>query len=122
MADSHPAQSSQSKQDEATRILQAVRMLAAAFPRAAWRAQSDAAYTMALLSSSLSADEVNVAVRDLIRTSTELPTVADIITMVKEMRMKATMNALRCPSCGSALVAAVGGRVVLCFDCDWEAE
>ena len=122
MADSHPARLSQSTQDEATRMLQAVRMLAAAFPRSAWRAQSDAAYTMALLSSSLSADEVNVAVRDLIRTSTELPTVADIITMVKEMRMKATMNALRCPSCGSALVAAVGGRVVLCFDCDWEAE
>jgi len=81
MGNSHPARSSQSTQDEATRMLQAVRMLAAAFPRSAWRAQSDAAYTMALLSAGLTADEVNVAVRDLIRTRTELPTVADIITL-----------------------------------------
>lgn len=97
-------------------------MLAAAFPRAAWRAQSDAAYTMALVSAGVAAHEVNAAVRDLVHSSDELPTVADIIAVVKRVRVAAVVAALQCPSCGSGVVAAIGGRVVLCFDCDWEPE
>lgn len=95
-------------------------MLAAAFPRSAWRAESDAAYTMGLMSAGIAPDEASVAVRNLVHESTDLPTVADIIIEVRRLRTEATVAAFRCPSCGSDRIAAAQGVVLLCWDCDWE--
>jgi len=96
-------------------------MLAAAFPRSAWRAESDAAYTMGLLSAGVTPGEVSVAVKNLVHNYSELPTVADVVDEVERIRTDTVVAALRCPKCSSDLVAAVDGRVVLCFECDWEA-
>ena len=95
-------------------------MLAAAFPRSAWRAESDAAYTMGLLSAGVTPDEVSTAVRNLVHNHSELPTVADVLEEVRQIRINSMVAAFRCPKCRSDLVAAVDGKVVLCFECDWE--
>lgn len=121
MEHSTVAASPGSNRDAATRILQTVKMLAAAFPRAAWRAESDAAYTMGLMSAGVAPDEASMAVRNLVHEFTQLPTVADVLDEVQRLRSQATVAAFRCPACRSDLVAAIDGRVVLCFDCDWEA-
>lgn len=117
---SETALSPASERETAKRILQSVKMLAAAFPRSAWRAESDAAYTMGLMSAGIAPDEASVAVRNLVHESTELPTVADVIAEVRRLRTQATVAAFRCPECGSDLVAAFKGVVLLCWDCDWE--
>ena len=64
-------------------------MLAAAFPRAAWRAESDAAYTMGLMSAGVAPDEASMAVRNLVHEFTQLPTVADVLDEVQRIRSQA---------------------------------
>lgn len=93
--------------------------LAAAFPRAAWRQQSDAAYTMALADAGVSPDVLNRAVRHIIREHDELPAVADIIRTCLTVEHQ-NAPAWRCPECGSDIVSVIDGRVVLCHDCEWE--
>ena len=88
-------------------------MLAAAFPRSAWRAESDA-YTMGLMSAGIAPDEASVAVRNLVHESTELPTVADIIIEVRRLHgrrpsprsvaRRADPIVRRSPGCGAALL------------------
>lgn len=99
-----------------------MRLLAAAFPRAAWKAESDAAYTIALVDAGVSADEVSAAVRQLVRTEEQLPTIATIIEAVRQMRHDERAAAWRCPACGSDKVAVTDATVRLCFDCDWQPD
>jgi hypothetical protein len=104
------------------RILKAVKLLAAAFPRAAWRPESDAAYSMALIDSGATPEEVNAAVRTLIRTEEQLPSVATILDAIAGHRRDDVQQAWRCPSCGSDKVAVLDSTPVLCFDCDWQPD
>ena len=99
-----------------------VRHLAAAFPRASWRQDSDAAYAMALMNAGVTSDELGPAVADLVAEADNLPTVAEILAAVRRRRRADTVEALRCPACGSALIAVSESRVILCFDCDWECD
>jgi hypothetical protein len=101
------------------RILKAVKLLAAAFPRAAWRQESDAAYSMALIDSGATPEEVNAAVRTLIRTEEQLPSVATILDAIADYRRDHVQQTWRCPACGSDKVAVIDSTPVLCFDCDW---
>ena len=98
-----------------------MRHLAAAFPRASWRADSDAAYTMALMNAGVTPAELGPAVADLVAEAEHLPTVAEILAVVRRRRHRAVVEALRCPACASDLVAVSESKVILCFDCDWEA-
>lgn len=96
--------------------------MAAAFPRAAWRTESDAAYTIALVDSGATPEEVNAAVRTLISTEKQLPCPATILETIATQRHREAREAWRCPSCGSDKVAVIDSSPVLCFDCDWQPD
>lgn len=97
-----------------------MRLLAAAFPRSAWRTESDAAYTMALLDAGTNAATVGLAVRKLIREADALPTIAELLTACRRVRAEDALAQWRCPGCGSDKVAGYAGGPAVCFDCDWE--
>lgn len=96
-------------------------MLAAAFPRQSWRAESEAVYVMALASQDIDAVTARAAVAKLVLEETELPPVALVVRRCREMTASEALATARCPQCGSQLVAVVDGNVNLCFDCDWQA-
>ena len=104
--------------NDLTKIVQAVRLLAAAFPRAAWRAESEAVYAMALAKYGVTPDVARAAVAELIRDEYELPPVAQLLAHCRSAALKGVED-VRCPGCGSALIAVDHG-CGLCFDCDWQ--
>jgi len=106
---------------DAERILKAVRLLAAAFPRAAWRDESEAAYTMALMDAGATPEEVNAAVRYAIQNEEQLPAVATLLQFGKTLRREELVKSWRCPKCGADNVAVDRGTIALCFECDWQA-
>ncbi len=101
---------------EVEAVRRSVVLLAAAFPRSAWKADSDAAYTLALIDAGASSHEVQAAVRLAIQQFDQLPTVADLLGIVKEQRPPIFYV---CPACESQRIAVIDGEPVLCFDCDW---
>lgn len=99
-------------------IRQAVRLLGAAFPRAAWRDESEAAYTLPLAEAGFGAARVRAAIASLIREEHELPPVARVLERCRAMAA-GDLEDVACPECGSHLIAVDGGLFV-CFDCDCE--
>lgn len=95
-------------------------MLAAAFPRAAWRQDSEAVYVMAIAHESIDPATARGAIADLIRNELDLPPVALVIRRCLEYSAKAAQREWSCPNCGSKLVAGVVNGPGLCFDCDWQ--
>jgi hypothetical protein len=93
-------------------------MLAAAFPRAAWRTESEAVYAMSLASEGIMPPLARAAIAELIRDEEQLPAVAQLLRRCRAMERE-PLNDLCCPSCGSHNVAADAGAA-LCFDCDHE--
>jgi ribosomal protein S27AE len=109
------------EQSDAQLILESVRMLAAAFPRAAWRTKSDAVYTMALCDAGLAPDIVAAAVRKVILEHTELPSIAALIGVCRAVRADEAARAWRCPACGSGAIVVAREEPVWCGSCDWTA-
>lgn len=101
-------------------LLQAIRLLAAAFPRASWRADSEAVYVMALAEEGVTPDAARSGVRKLIRESMELPPVAAVLRSCREVAAEQLIHDWRCPLCGSEKVAGIVGGPGVCFDCVWE--
>lgn len=101
-------------------LLQAVRMLAAAFPRASWTQASEAVYVMALTQEGVPASVARRAVAGLIAEEMQLPPVALVLRRCRETACGEEFYDWRCPDCGSELVAGRIGGAGLCFDCDWE--
>ncbi len=95
-------------------------MLAAAFPRSAWRTKSDAVYTMALCDAGFTPDVVAAGVRTVILEQTELPSIAALIAVCRQVRADEAAKGWRCPSCGSTSVCVVDERPVWCGTCDWK--
>ncbi len=94
-------------------------MIAAAFPRAAWRTESEAIYTMALAQAGVSADVAKRAAAALICEELELPPVALVLRRCREISAGVAIASFRCPKCGSERVAGTIGGPGVCFDCDW---
>lgn len=101
-------------------LLAAVRMLGAAFPRASWKADTEAVYVMALSKERIPGVVARRAVADLITTEMELPPVALVLRRCAETACGEEFYDWRCPECGSERVAGTVGGPGLCFDCDWE--
>ena len=95
-------------------------MLAAAFPRASWRAESEAVYVMALAQAGVTAAVARKAIARLITEEMELPPVALLLRRCREVSCERELSAWRCPECGSRLVAGTLGGPGVCFDCTWE--
>jgi uncharacterized protein YjiS (DUF1127 family) len=91
-------------------------MLAAAFPRSSWRAESDAVYASALVDAGLSTDDIAAVVRQAVATVDELPTVARLLAVWREQR-RALTELVRCPRCGSDHVIVERGEFVDCMEC-----
>lgn|SRR5665647_373845 len=103
-------------------LLQAVRMLGAAFPRASWRQDSETVYVMALLQAGISAQVTRNAIASLIRDEMELPPVALVLKRCREAGAEEAQREWSCPECGSHLVAGTVGGPGVCFDCVWEGS
>ena len=101
-----------------TELVQAVRLLAAAFPRAAWRAESEAVYAMALAQEGIAPTTARAAIAELISEEFLLPPVAQVLAHCRAAGC-AGINEVVCPHCGSTLIAVDRG-CGLCFDCDWQ--
>ena len=97
-------------------------MLAAAFPRASWRQESEAVYVMALAQQQVTATVARRAIADLITNEMELPPVALVLARCREAAASDDFYDWRCPSCGSTLVAGSIGGPGICFDCTWEGR
>jgi hypothetical protein len=95
-------------------------MLAAAFPRASWRQDSEAVYVMALMQERVSPGVARSAIAQLIREEMELPPVALMLKRCRETNAREAQRDWRCPECGSHLVAGSIGGPGVCFDCVWE--
>lgn len=106
--------------NSAQELLQAVRLLAAAFPRASWTENSEAVYVMAMAEEGVTPAAARGAVRRLIRESYELPPVAAILRAARENAAESIMHDWRCPLCGSEKVAGIIGGPGVCFECVWE--
>ena len=106
--------------NDLTELVQAVRLLAAAFPRAAWRAESEAVYAMALARYGVTPAVARAAISELIREQYDLPPVAQVLAYCHAASLRGVAD-VHCPECDSALVAVDAGRG-LCFDCDWQGE
>ena len=102
--------------------MKAIRMLSAAFPRAAWKQDSEAVYTMALGQAGVAPSIARRAIARLITEETELPPVSLILKRCRETVAADYFRDLRCPACASSLVAGTIGGLAVCFDCDWEGE
>lgn len=96
-----------------------MRLLAAAFPRQSWRAESEAVYVMALTQERVPATVARRAIADLISEEMELPPVALVLRRCRETSAGEFFD-WRCPECGSELVAGMIGGPGCCFECDWE--
>ena len=107
---------------EARRILKTVRFLAAAFPRAAWRDESDAVYAMALMDAGVAPDVLARAIRRVVKQSQYLPTVAELLKVCAAVKLEEDAASWRCPRCGSDKVTVFAGVVNWCAECDWEAS
>lgn len=95
-------------------------MLAAAWPRASWKADSEAVYVMALTQERVPAVVARKSIASLITTEMELPPVALVIRRCREVASGEEFYDWRCPECGSEKVAGTIGGAGLCFDCEWE--
>lgn len=95
-------------------------MLAAAFPRASWKTDSEAVYVMALTQARIPADVAQRAVATLITEEMMLPPVALVLRRCRETQAGRDFFDWACPACGSDKVAGIVGGPGLCFDCDWE--
>jgi len=100
-------------------LVQAVKMLAAAFPRAAWKVDSDAVYAMALAGEGISPAVARAAIRKLITEQMELPPVALVLRACREVEAEHLIKDWACPVCGSAMVSGIIDGPAVCFDCDW---
>ena len=101
-------------------LLAAVRMLAAAFPRQSWKADSEAVYVMALTQERVPGTVARRAVAQLITEEMELPPVALVLRRCRETAFGEEFFDWHCPECRSEKVAGTIGGPGLCFDCDWE--
>lgn len=104
----------------AQELLQAVRLLGAAFPRASWSDDTEAVYVMAMAQEGVTPSQARAAVRKLICESYELPPVAALLATVRSMVTRDALADWRCPKCGSDKVAGMIGGPAVCFDCGWE--
>lgn len=95
-------------------------MLAAAFPRASWRTQTDAVYVSALIHEGVPAAVARQAVARLVSEEMELPPIALLLQRCREVASGDEFYDWRCPECGSRMVAGTLGGPGICFDCDWE--
>lgn len=100
--------------------MKAVRYLAAAFPRSAWKSDSDAVYAMTLASEGIDADTAFAAVTEFVKECDELPSAASLLRRCKAVAASTAIRDWRCPLCDSRLVAGTVGGPGVCFDCDWE--
>jgi hypothetical protein len=103
-------------------LLQSVRMLAAAFPRQSWRNESDAVYVSALVNEGVPAVVARAAVSRLVAEEMELPPVALLLKVCREVSADDTFYEWRCPVCLSTNVAGTMGGPGICFDCDWSGR
>lgn len=97
-------------------------MLAAAFPRASWRNESDAVYVSALVNEGVPAVVVRQAVNRLVSEEMELPPVALLLKRCREVAAQEDFYEWRCPVCMSTNVAGTMGGPGICFDCDWSGR
>jgi len=97
-----------------------VRMLAAAFPRASWRQESEAVYVMSLAADRISPVVARAAVARLVREEMELPPVALLLRRCREEAAASSLYDWRCPQCGSLRTAGSIGGPGVCFGCDTE--
>lgn len=93
-------------------------MLAAAFPRASWRTESEAVYTMALTAEGVPASVARAAIAELIREEMELPPVALLLRRCRLIDV--IEHDWQCPECGSHLICGTAGGPGICGDCEWE--
>ena len=94
-------------------------MLAAAFPRAAWKSESEAVYAMSLAAEGIEPAVARAAIAALVREEEHLPAIATILARCRSITADEVLADLICPACGSHVVAADHGAA-LCFDCDHE--
>ena len=99
-------------------LLAAVRMLAAAFPRASWKSDSEAVYVMALTQAHIPADVARRAIATLITEEMQLPPVALVLRRCRETQAGHEFFDWRCPVCGSDKVAGIVDGPGFCGDCD----
>lgn len=78
-----------------------MKLLAAAFPRASWRVESDAAYTLALVNSGLPVEDIARAVAWCTANLDQLPTVSRIIAAARSTQD----SRLICFICGHEVTA-----------------
>ena len=97
-------------------------MLAAAFPRASWRTESEAIYAMQMSAAGIEPHVARRAITGLIATEMELPTVALVLRRCREVACEVEQREWQCPKCGSRLVAGSVGGPGVCFDCDWKGR
>jgi hypothetical protein len=107
-----------SPQVDPRELLKAVKMLAAAFPRAAWRDESEAMYAMALAGCGVTAATARAAIKDLVLEEEQLPSIAKVLQRCRTVQ-SGTLDEVACSSCGSHLWVADAGLAVCC-DCDHE--
>jgi hypothetical protein len=97
-------------------------MLAAAFPRASWRMESDAVYVGALVNEGVPAVVARKAVGRLVAEEMELPPVALLLRTCREVGAGEDFYEWRCPVCQSTNVAGTVGGPGICFDCEWSGR
>lgn len=95
-------------------------MLAAAFPRQSWRAESEAVYVMALTAAGIDDATAKAAIGKLVLEEMELPPVALVLRRCREVSAAEILSAVCCQQCGSGKIAGSIGAAAVCFDCDWE--
>ena len=101
-------------------LLKVVRYLSAAFPRSAWKSDSDAVYAMTLASEHIPSDVAFSAVTELVKECDELPAASVVLRKCRELNASQAIRDWACPVCASRLVAGTVGGPGVCFDCDWE--
>ena len=110
------------EESEARRILKTVKFLAAAFPRAAWRDESDAAYAMALMDAGVAPDLLARVIGRVVKQSEYLPTVAELLKVCAAVKREEIEASWRCPRCGSKNVGVHSDVVAWCMACHWDAS
>jgi predicted RNA-binding Zn-ribbon protein involved in translation (DUF1610 family) len=75
---------------------------------------------MALAEDGVTPTAARGAVRQLIRESEELPTVALLLRTCRSVAFKESSREWKCPNCGSDKVAGIVSGPAVCFDCEWQ--